>query len=203
MPPHLLFLADPNHIVLLLLGGILLIYAEFHVPGTILPGALGLLCVLLACFGLSLLPVSPAAVAFALIGFTLLLIEFKLPTHGILAFIGALTLVFCLATLVNSPDPAQRVNPAIAIAAGLGFAAISFLLAFSAVRARRNKILLGPDAMIGKLAIARTPLTPSGQVEIRGELWQATLRDPSSTVPLNHAVLILEAKNLHLLVDPA
>ena len=203
MPPHLLFLADPNHIVLLLLGGILLIYLEFHVPGAVLPGTLGLLLVLLAFFGLSLLPLSPAAVALALIGLTLLLVEFKLPTHGLLALIGALTLVYGLATLVDSPIPEQRVHPAIALAAGLGFAAISFLLAWSALRARRNKVLLGPDAMIGKLAIARTPLAPSGQVEVRGELWQATLRDPLATVPLHHTVLILQAQGLHLLVDPA
>ncbi len=200
-PPHLLFLANPNHVILLLLAGILLIYVEFHAPGAVLPGTLGLFLVLLACFGLSLLPVSAPAVAFALLGLGLLLLEFKLPTYGLLSVLGAIALIFALTHLIASP--AQPVSAATAIAAGLPFAAITFLLGWSAVRARRNKILLGPQAMIGKLALARTALAPSGQVEIRGELWQATLTDPNAAVPTGHTVLILAAEGLHLTVQSA
>ena len=195
-------LTDPNLAVLLLIGGVLLIYLEFHVPGTIIPGALGTLFVLLALFGLDLLPVSHTAIALVLAGLVLLLVEFKLPSHGILAFCGAIALVLGLATLTTAPISEQRVHLSVAVSTGLAFAAISFLLAWSALRARRNKILLGPQAMVGKLAIALTPLTPSGQVEIRGEIWQATLRNPTDTIPLGHSVLILEAEGLHLLVAP-
>ncbi len=195
-------LTDPNLAVLLLIGGVLLIYLEFHVPGTIVPGALGTLFVLLALFGLDLLPVSHTAVALVLAGLTLLLVEFKLPSHGVLAFCGAIALVLGLATLTTAPISEQRVHLSTALSTGLAFAAISFLLAWSALRARRNKILLGPQAMVGKLAIARTPLSPSGQVEIRGEIWQATLRNPADTIPTGHSVLILEAEGLHLLVAP-
>ena len=195
-------LTDPNLAVLLLIGGVLLIYLEFHVPGTIIPGALGTFFVLLALFGLDLLPVSHTAVALVLAGLVLLLVEFKLPSHGVLAFCGAIALVLGLATLTTAPISEQRVHLSTALSTGLAFAAISFLLAWSALRARRNKILLGPQAMVGKLAIARTPLSPSGQVEIRGEIWQATLRNPADTIPTGHSVLILEAEGLHLLVAP-
>ncbi len=48
------WLVDPNIALLLLVGGALLIYLEFNAPGTIVPGALGTLMVLLAIFALQL-----------------------------------------------------------------------------------------------------------------------------------------------------
>ncbi|MGA2571457.1 MAG: nodulation protein NfeD, partial [Terracidiphilus sp.] len=51
------WLVNPNIALLLLVGGALLIYLEFNAPGTIVPGALGTLMVLLAIFGLNLLPI--------------------------------------------------------------------------------------------------------------------------------------------------
>ena len=194
-------LTDPDLAVLLLVAGMLLIYLEFHVPGTIIPGSLGTFCVLLALFGLSLLPLSHTAVALVIAGAVLMGLEFKLPSHGILALTGIVSLVFGLATLVDGPIGEMRVHPATAVAAGAGFGAITFLLAWLAIRARNNKVLLGPQAMVGKLAVARTDLAPSGQVEIRGELWQATLRDPGAWVGNGHSVLILEAEGLRLLVE--
>jgi membrane-bound serine protease (ClpP class) len=196
-------LTDPNLAVLLLLAGVFLIYLEFNVPGTVIPGSLGAFFVLLALFGLNLLPVSHTAVALLLAGALLMLVEFKIPSHGILAFTGVVALVFGLATLVDGPIPQQRVDLSVAVATGAGFGAISFLLAWIALRARRGKVLLGPQAMIGKLAIARTDLAPSGQVEVRGELWQATLRDPSTVVRGGHTVLVLEVDGLQLLVQPS
>jgi membrane-bound serine protease (ClpP class) len=98
----------------------------------------------------------------------------------VLATVGVGCLVFGLATLVDGPIPELRVHTATAVGAGLGFGAISFGLAWIALRARRSKVLTGPQAMIGGTAIARTPLNPTGQVEIRGELWQASLRGQAS-----------------------
>ncbi len=50
-------LTDPNLAVLVLVIGGLLIYVEFNTPGTIIPGTLGTILVLLAIFSLNLLPV--------------------------------------------------------------------------------------------------------------------------------------------------
>jgi membrane-bound serine protease (ClpP class) len=56
--------------------------------------------------------------------------------------------------------------------------------------------------MIGATAIARTPLNPTGQVEIRGELWQASLR---GQIPLaiGSAVYVRGIEGLVLIVEPA
>ena len=198
-------LVNPDFAVLLLMLGALLIYLEFNVPGTIVPGALGTLLVLLALFGLDLLPIHHASIFLLLAAVLLFVLEFKFASHGILAAAGVGCLVFGLATLVDGPIPEQRVHVSTALAAGLGFGAISFGLAWIAVRARRNKVLLGPQALVGRLAITRTPLAPEGQVEVRGELWQARLKAQGepALLPAGAPVLIQAIEDLTLVVVPA
>ena len=192
-------LLNPDYLVLLLLTGILLLYAEFNMPGAVIPGALGMLAVLLALFGLSQMRISHAAVALLLLGIAVMLLELKAPSHGVLGLAGTALLVWGLATLVIAPDP---VHLATALAAGLAFGGITLVLAFIALRARGNKFLLGPQAMLGKVAIARTPLAPSGQVEIRGELWQATLTPGSAIFAEPGTELVVAAiEGLHLQVS--
>ena len=195
-------LTNPDVAVLLLVLGGLLIYLEFNVPGTIVPGSLGTLFVLLSLFGLNLLPIRHTAIALLLAAVVLMVLEAKFGSHGVLALAGVASLVFGLATLVDGPIPELRVHPATAIGAGLGFGAITFGLAWIALKARRGKVLIGPQAMIGGTAIVRTPLNPTGQVEIRGELWQASLRGQAS-LAVGSAVSVRSVEGLVLIVEPA
>ena len=195
-------LTDPNLAVLLLIAGFLLIYLEANMPGTIIPGALGATLVLLAIFGLGLLPVRHTAIGLLLAALLLLIAELKVPSHGVLAGTGILALMFGFATLVDGPIDELQVHGSTAIACGLGFGLISFFLARLALRARRNKILLGPDAIIGRAALAMTPLDPAGQVEVHGEIWQATL-DSGLSLPAGASVIVRHADKLVLFVDPA
>lgn len=195
-------LTDPNLAVLLLVLGGLLIYLEFNVPGTIIPGSLGTLFVLLSLFGLNLLPIRHTAILLLIAAVVLMVLETKFASHGILALTGTISLVFGLATLVNGPIPEMQVHTGTALGAGIGFGAISFGLAWIALRARRGKVLTGPQAMLGAVAIAQTPLSPNGQVAIRGELWQASLRGPAS-LPAGSLVLVRSIEGLTLVVEPA
>jgi membrane-bound serine protease (ClpP class) len=195
-------LTSPDLDVLLLMCGGLLIYLEFHVPGTIVPGALGTLLVLLAIFGLNLLPVQHTAVLLLVAAAVLIGLEAKFTSHGILALAGVLCLVFGLATLVDGPTPEMRVHFGVALGAGVGFGTITFWLAWIAMRARRNKRLLGPQAMLGRAAIAVTPLAPTGQVEVRGEIWRATLPLEAQPVPVGAHVIVRAIDGLTLTVAP-
>ena len=195
-------LTSPDLDVLLLVCGALLIYLEFHVPGTVVPGALGTLLVLLAVFGLNLLPIRHTSVLLLVAAFALMLLEANFSSHGALAFAGVLCLTFGLATLVDSPVPELRVHLVTAIAAGIAFGGISSVLAWIALRARRNKRMLGPQAMLGRTAVAFTALAPTGQVEVRGEIWQATLPAGSAPVPAGATVLVESIDGLTLTVRP-
>ena len=194
-------LTNPDVAILLLVLGGLLIYLEFNVPGTVVPGSLGTLFVLLSLFGLNLLPIRHTAIALLLAAVVMMVLEAKFGAHGVLALAGIVCLVFGLATLVDGPIPELRVHTGTALGAGIGFGTITFGLAWIALRARRGKVLTGPQAMIGGTAIVRTPLSPTGQVEIRGELWQATLRG-QSPLAVGSAVYVRGIEGLVLIVEP-
>ena len=172
------WLVDPNIALLLLVGGALLIYLEFNSPGTIVPGALGTLLVLLAIFALNLLPIRYTAVMLLAAALILMLLEAKFGGHGVLATAGILCLTFGMLTLVAAPIPEMAVTPWVAIAISVAFGGITVFLVRLAVRARRRKALIGADAMVGCKAIAMEPLAPEGHVLVEGEIWRAVSEEP-------------------------
>lgn len=172
------WLVDPNIALLLLVAGGLLIYLEFNTPGTIVPGALGTLMVLLAIFGLNLLPIRYTAVLLLVAALVLIILEAKFGGHGALAIAGIVCLTFGALTLVAAPVPELGVSPWVAISLSLAFGGITAVLLRLAVRARRMKARLGADAMIGKLASAMEPLSPEGHVLVDGEIWRAVAAAP-------------------------
>lgn len=199
-------LANPDLAVLVLVLGGLLIYLEFNVPGTIVPGAVGALFVLLALFGLNLLPIHHTAVFLLLAAVSMFVLEAKFSSHGALALAGTICLIVGLLTLVDGPIPEQRVHASTAIAAGLGFGSITFVLAWIALRARRSKVLTGPEAMIGATATVCPHLGDEDaadfQVEIRGELWEARrLSVEAPTPPPGSRVQVKGVDGLVLLVE--
>jgi membrane-bound serine protease (ClpP class) len=191
-------LMDPNLAVLILVVGGLLIYLEFNTPGTIIPGALGTLLVLLALFALNLLPVRYTSLLLLLAAFALMILEAKFASHGVLAAAGIICLVFGTLTLVAGPIPELRVSIATAVGTGIAFGAITTFLVRIAFRARRNKVLTGPEALVGSIAIAQQPLDPRGQVMVHGELWFA--ESPAPVSPGEY-VRVRAVRNLTLLVE--
>jgi membrane-bound serine protease (ClpP class) len=172
------WLVNPNVALLLLIGGALLIYLEFNAPGTIVPGALGTLMVLLAVFALDLLPIRYTAVLLLLAAMVLLILEAKFGGHGVLAIAGIVCLTFGMLTLVAAPVPEMAINPWIAFAVSAAFGCITVFLVRLAVRARRRKSRLGLDALVGSRAKAMEPLTPNGHVLVEGEIWLAVATEP-------------------------
>ena len=192
-------LMDPNLAVLILLAGALLIYLEFHIPGTIVPGAVGTMMVLLALFSLNLLPVRYTSLGLILCALVLMVLEAKFPSHGVLALSGTAALVLGLMTLVAGPIPEMRVQWATALSAGLAFGLTTTFLVRIAWRARRNKIMIGPEALVGAVGVSQQALAPQGQVLVHGELW---LAESTTPIPAGETVKVRAVDGLKLLVDP-
>ncbi|MGA7350469.1 MAG: nodulation protein NfeD [Acidobacteriaceae bacterium] len=191
-------LMDPNLAVLLLLAGALLVYMEFNTPGTIIPGALGTLLVLLALFSLNLLPVRYTSLALIIGAIILMVLEAKFPSHGILAAAGTIALVLGTLTLVAGPIPEMRVQLATAIATGLAFGLITTFLVRIALIARHNKVQIGPEALVGAVGVAQQELAPRGQIIVHGELW---LAEATSPVAPGESVRVRGVDGLKLLVE--
>jgi membrane-bound serine protease (ClpP class) len=194
------WLVDPNIALLFLVGGALLIYLEFNSPGTIVPGALGTLMVLLAIFALNLLPIRYTAVLLLMAALVFLLLEAKFGGHGVLAIAGILCLTFGTLTLVAAPVPEMGVTPWVALAVSAAFGGITVFLLRLVVRARRRKSLIGADAMVGCRAIAMEPIAPEGHVLVEGEIWRAVSDDPAPK-GANLRVVSHELMLLHVAPD--
>ena len=198
------WLMDPNIAVLILVFGALLIYVEFNAPGTIVPGAIGTLLVLLSLFALNLLPIHYASALLLVAAFALFLLEVKFASHGVLAVAGILCLVIGTLTLVDGPIPEMRVHLGVSVAIGIGFGLITIFLVRIAIAARRNKVLIGSDpehgtdSLIGQMAVAAGAIDPEGQIFVRGELWQA---HSSAPVSKGDKVRVTSRKGLLLFVE--
>jgi membrane-bound serine protease (ClpP class) len=184
------WLVNPNIALMLLVCGALLIYLEFNAPGTIVPGALGTLMVLLGVFGLDLLPIRYTAVLLLVAAFALMALEAKFGGHGALAIAGIVCLLFGTLTLVSAPIPQMAVSPWVALAVSAGFGGITVFLVRLAVRARRMKVRLGADALVGSPASAMEPLNPEGHVLVEGEIWRAVSAQP---IPAGAKLLVKPA----------
>jgi len=195
----LTWLVNPNIALLLLVGGALLIYLEFNTPGTIVPGALGTLMVLLGIFALDLLPIRFTALMLLVAAFALMMLEAKFGGHGVLAITGIVCLTFGTLTLIAAPIPELRINPWVAVGVSLGFGTITVFLVRLALKARRMKVRLGADALVGSEASAMEALTPEGHVLVEGEIWRAVA---SETVPVGTKLRVTGHEQYLLLVAP-
>ena len=193
------WLVNPNVALLFLVGGALLIYLEFNTPGTIVPGALGTLMVLLAIFALDLLPIRYTAVLLLMAALVLLVLEAKFGGHGVLAIAGIVCLTFGMLTLVAAPIPQMAVDPWIAIAISAAFGTITVVLVRLAVRARRRKSLIGIDALVGSRATAMEPIAPQGHVLVEGEIWMAVA---TQSIPAGTALVVTGRDQMVLRVEP-
>ena len=197
-------IANPNLAVLLGMIGLLGLYLEFSNPGLLIPGILGGIALLLAGFGLNLLPVSALGVLLLLAGLGLLTAEALTPSFGIMGASGAAALVVGLFFFFEEqslPTPALEVTYGLVVPSVLLFAVIVFLLGRMVVRAQRTPTVTGREGMIGQTATARTGISAGGEgtVFLRGEYWDATAAEPVSE---GERVRVLEVDGLILRVAP-
>jgi membrane-bound serine protease (ClpP class) len=100
---------------------------------------------------------------------------------------------------VAGPIPQMRVQLATALSAGLAFGLITTVLVRLAWRAQRNKVAIGPEALVGAVGVAQEALAPQGQVLVHGELWQAESALP---VTAGAKVRVRGVDGLTLQVEP-
>ncbi len=196
----LTFLMDPSISFLLFAIGALCIYFEFNHPGAVVPGVVGFIAILLAVYALNMLPFRSIALVLILSAFVLFALEAKLHTHGALTTGGIVVMVLGALLLVDGPIPQMRVSWWAALSVSVPLGLITAFLMTIAIRARRNKSVMGERALIGELAVVRSPLTPSGKVYLHGELWDAV--SPTNVHTGGH-VVVRQVQDLVLKVEAA
>jgi membrane-bound serine protease (ClpP class) len=170
-------IADPNIAFILLVLGALGIYVEFSSPGLIAPGVVGGILALLGLSALSVLPINWAGAALLILAIAMFILEAKFASHGVLGAGGATAMILGALLLIDAP-PDLRIHLSTAVGVTLPFAAITMILLTLVVRARRNKLIMGPRAMLMEIGEARTAIAPRGKVFVHGEYWDAESSAP-------------------------
>jgi membrane-bound serine protease (ClpP class) len=170
---------DPNLISLLFLLGIIGISFEIFHPGVVLPGTVGVVSMILALYGFSVLTPSWGGIVLILLGIALFVVDLHAMTHGVLTVAGVISLGFGLALLFQNEPAGYHVNTWLIVGIGCAIGAFWALALGKGLAARRLPVEVGLQAMIGQKAEVRAP----GLVFVDGALWQAHASDDSDLVP--------------------
>ncbi len=166
-------IADPNIAYILMALGWLGLYFEFSNPGAILPGVVGAICMVLAFFALSVLPVNYAGIALILLAVIFFIAEIKVVSFGLLTVAGVISLVIGSLMLFKSADPAIRVSLDVILSAALFAAVVVGFVTFMVVKAHRQQVRTGSEGLLRERGVARSDLNPRGKVFVHGEIWDA------------------------------
>ncbi|MEE8566528.1 MAG: nodulation protein NfeD [Candidatus Bipolaricaulota bacterium] len=167
------YLVDPNIVyVLFILGLYGLIYEFFH-PGIGFGLAVGGLCLILAFFGLQILPVNIVGVALILFGVVLMILDAFTPTSGILTTGGVISLLVGSLTLFNIENRAIGLSWATILLTVGTVTALFVLIISKGLLIQRKRPVTGKSGMIGAVGNAHGNISPSGKVAVKGEYWDA------------------------------
>lgn len=195
-------LSDPNVAYILFLLGLYGLLFELYNPGSVVPGVVGAICLILALYALHTLPVNYAGLALILVGVILLLLEIKVTSYGLLTIGGAIALFFGSIMLIDSDSSLEfvRLSWAVIIPAVLGTVAFFLFAVGMGLRAQRGKPVTGNEGMIGLAGEALTDLDPGGEVRVHGEIWRA--ESGGGPIRRGSRVRVTAVRNLTLTVAP-
>jgi membrane-bound serine protease (ClpP class) len=192
--------ASPAVAGLLLLIGLVGLYAEMQSPGAILPGILGGISLLLAMFALSVLPTSWAGIGLLLLGLLFFFLEVKLAGHGLFAVGGAVSMVLGAVLLFPRDDLAPRGDFWFVVGGAVSAAGILAALSFKALSVQRRPLATGASTLVGQVVPAWTDIGSTGKVFVDGALWEAGSKEP---VERGTLVEIVSVDGLRVVVTPA
>ena len=191
-------IASPDIAYILMTIGILGIITEISTPGLGAGGIVGVICLILAFYAFQVLPVNLAGIALIVLAMILFVAEIMIQSQGILGIGGAAALIAGGLLLFDASASFLRVSwPVLAVAAGAAFVFLTFVVGKVAYSMRRPHAT-GAESMVGTTGVALSPLTPMGQVRLRGETWRA--RAEGGDLPKDEPVEVLGTEGLTLIV---
>jgi membrane-bound serine protease (ClpP class) len=163
---------------MLLMLGVYGLLFEFMSPGMVLPGVIGGVALLLALWGLQMLPINYAGLGLILLGIAFFAAEVFVPSHGSLGAGGIAAIAFGAVLLVDSDVPGFGVSPwmvaSITVVSGIALVAIVGM----AARAHRRPVVSGAANLIGASGEVIEFESGQGWAEVGGERWRVIADQP-------------------------
>jgi membrane-bound serine protease (ClpP class) len=195
----LYILVSPNIAVILLFIAVNGLLIEFQAPGTIVGGIVGAMALVLFLYAVGTLPVNLTGLLFIGLAIALFLFDLTATQHGALTAGGLVSFVIGVMILFEP----SYLPLSIVLVGGMALV-MAALFAFAygkAYQARRLKPTMGAQALIGRVATARTDLAPAGIVFVEGERWDAV--SESGDIRAGDPIIITALDGLKLRVKKA
>ena len=192
-------ITNPNIAYILMSIGWLGIMLELYNPGSIFPGVVGAISLILGFYSLQTLPINYAGLALIGLALILFLMEIKIVSHGLLTIGGVVSMLIGSVMLIDSADPAAQISFGVILAV-VGTTAAFFIFAISmAIKIRRTPPTTGIEGLIGQIATAKEGFEKTGMVYVAGEYWKAETTAP---VQAGTKVEVIGKQGMVLTVKP-
>ena len=193
-------ISDPNIAYILMMLGVYGILFELYSPGSIAPGVIGVICLILAFYAMHTLPVNYAGLALIMVAFILFILEVKITSYGILGIGGVIALAIGSIMLIRTNSALEfiRISWGVIVPTTLVTAAFFFFLVGMAVKGQKLKSMTGVEGIVGEEGEALATLEPSGMVRVHGELWKA--ESVSGIISRGQKIKVTAINNLTLFV---
>jgi membrane-bound serine protease (ClpP class) len=168
-------ISDPNIAYILLTLATTGLILELMNPGTILPGVVGAISLILAFYSLAVLEASWAGVFFIVLAFILFIAEVFTTTFGILTLGGIASLVMGSIILFGGGPElfSLDINWWVIVVVAVVITGVFVFVVGAIIRSQRRRPISGREGLIGKVAVVQTALDPKGMVLVEGENWTA------------------------------
>jgi membrane-bound serine protease (ClpP class) len=208
-------IVQPDVFFILLIVGVLGLYAEFTHPGMVAPGVIGAISIVLALFAMHILPVNFAGLLLIAAALAMFVLEAKYTSHGVLALGGVVAMMLGALLLIRSPLTGAGVSVGVAVGVTAPAAALTIMLMRLVLGSRAWTQATGVERLVGAAAEVTEALQApaaegtftgpftgpfTGMVRLNGELWRAVAQQ---AIPAGDRVRVLRVTGLTVHVAPA
>jgi membrane-bound serine protease (ClpP class) len=163
---------NPSLALLLMMIGIYGRVFEFMSPGMVAPGVVGGICLLLALWGLQMLPINLAGVALILLGLAFFVAEAFVPSFGVLGLGGVVAFAFGALLLIDSSTPGFGVPRGLIGTLALVSGAVVVGLVGMAAKARKRPGVAGDATLLRAEGEIIEFDAGEGWARVEGERWR-------------------------------
>ena len=190
-------IANPNVAYFLMIIGFYGLVFELSSPGSLFPGTIGVICLLLALFAFQVLPINYAGLALMVVGMALMVGEAFMPSFGVLGAGGIAAFVLGSVMLMD----AEHLAISLPLIGGVALVSAGLMLwtltRFATLR--RRPAHSGAEQLIGADAVALEDFETSGHVQLHGERWNAVSDAP---VKRGEKLVVMRLEGLTVYVTP-
>ena len=190
-------ISNPNIAYMLMLLGFYGIFFELTNPGTIFPGVIGAISLVLAFYSFQTLPVNYAGLLLIVLAIVLFILEIKVTSYGLLSIGGLISMFIGSLMLFDSPLSFFKLSLKVILPGVLLTTLFFTMTVFLVVKAYRRKPVTGSEGLIGLEGEAKTDIHKDGQISVHGEIWSAWSDEP---INANEKIVVESMEHLKLKV---